>query len=159
MNIQTAGTMTVTSRAEAAMCGLSRFYTGKVCRAGHLAERFISNRQCVACNVETARLREAARARSDPSYRMYRNAQRRAGQALRGAASPVGAIACTAPDLRAFIEGRFRPGMSWAKYGQWEVDHVRPLSAARSTDELIALCHYTNLQPLWKRENLMKGGA
>ncbi len=49
--------------------------------------------------------------------------------------------------------------MSWDKYGQWEVDHIVPLSAAKSLDELVRLCHFTNLQPLWKRENLAKGGA
>lgn len=159
MTLQTADTLIVTRRAEAATCGLSRFYTGKPCKAGHLAERYVSNRQCVSCNAKSARLREATRARSDPSYRMYRNAQRRAGQALKGAASPIRSLACTAPELRAFIERQFRPGMSWATYGQWELDHIRPLSAARTTDERFALCNHTNLQPLWKRENLMKGGA
>ena len=46
------------SRAEAAQCGLSRFYTGKSCRAGHVAERYVGNRQCVVCNAEKTRLRE-----------------------------------------------------------------------------------------------------
>ncbi|MDN3721503.1 HNH endonuclease signature motif containing protein [Roseibium salinum] len=49
--------------------------------------------------------------------------------------------------------------MTWAKYGQWEVDHIVPLSRARTLAEAIRLCHYTNLQPLWKRENIIKGGA
>ena len=54
---------------------------------------------------------------------------------------------------------RFTAGMDWAGYGKWEVDHVIPLSAGRSLDELVRLCHYQNLQPLWKRDNQMKGGA
>jgi hypothetical protein len=49
--------------------------------------------------------------------------------------------------------------MIWEKYRQWEVDHVTPLSAARALGELIELCHYKNLQPLWRRDNLVKGGA
>ena len=49
--------------------------------------------------------------------------------------------------------------MAWEKYGQWEVDHITPLSAGRTVEDLSRLCHYTNLQPLWKRDNRMKGGA
>jgi hypothetical protein len=49
--------------------------------------------------------------------------------------------------------------MTWDRYGQWEVDHIVPLSAAGSERELIRLCSYRNLQPLWKRDNQMKGGA
>lgn len=54
---------------------------------------------------------------------------------------------------------RFTDGMSWDRYGQWEVDHIVPLSSAGSLEDLIRLCHYCNLQPLWKRDNLIKGGA
>ncbi|EAU45953.1 hypothetical protein R2601_26806 [Salipiger bermudensis HTCC2601] len=49
--------------------------------------------------------------------------------------------------------------MAWPRYGQWEIDHVIPLSAASTVEDLAKLCHYTNLQPLWKRDNQMKGGA
>lgn len=159
MTIQDADTREVISRAEAAQCGLSRFYTGKPCKARHLAERFVSNRQCVACNATRARHREALKSRDDPAYRMYRNVQRRTGQALKGLASPVEVLACNENVLRSHIERRFQTGMSWAKYRQWEVDHIIPLSAAKTQGELISLCHFSNLQPLWKRENLIKGGA
>lgn len=144
---------------EAALRGLSRFYTGDPCKSGHTAERFVSNRQCVECNAARARHRERVLSIKDPSYRMYRNVQRRSGKALKGIASPVEAVACTRLELRTFIERRFRKGMSWAKYRQWEVDHIVPLSSARSARELTALCHYTNLQPLWRQENLSKGGS
>jgi len=39
------------------------------------------------------------------------------------------------------------------------VDHITPLSAGCTVEDLTRLCHYTNLQPLWKRDNRMKGGA
>ncbi|MGY3694010.1 hypothetical protein ACVIGA_004090 [Bradyrhizobium sp. USDA 3240] len=79
--------------------------------------------------------------------------------ALSGRASPTSAVGCDHPELRDHIAGQFRTGMSWEKYRQWEVDHVRPLSSARTLSELIALCHFSNLQPLWRSENLRKGGA
>lgn len=159
MSLNGAGTPTVLSKQEAAMSGLSRFYTGVLCRRGHIAERYVSNGQCIICNAEKARIRERLRGQQEPSYRMFRNTLRRTGMALRGRASPSEALACDHPRLRAYISAQFREGMSWDCYRQWEVDHVEPLSAARSEVELVQLCHYTNLQPLWRRENRIKGGA
>lgn len=159
MILQSAGRLNVLSRTEAAASGLSRFYTGRPCRTGHLSDRFVSNRQCVACNAVKARQREAVRGIKDPSFRMYRNTLRRAGMALRGRVSPANALGCDHPQLRDHIAGQFRMGMCWEKYRQWEVDHVMPLSSARTLNELVALCHFSNLQPLWRSENLRKGGA
>lgn len=141
------------------MKGLSRFYTGRACRSGHFSERYVSNGQCVACNAAKAQDRERSRSSTDPAYRVYRNVQRRTGQALAGLAGPVRSMGCTLAELRQHLERLFRPGMVWGNYRQWEVDHVVPLSAARDHHHLIELCHFTNLQPLWKRENLVKGGA
>ncbi len=119
----------------------------------------MSNGQCVQCNRELAGRRERERAARDPSYRMYRSVHRRSGQSLSGRYSPSEALGCDQATLRHHIGAKFSEGMSWDRYGQWEVDHVVPLSAGRSLDELVALCHYTNLQPLWKRDNIINGGA
>lgn len=141
------------------MCGLSRFYTGRPCKAGYFSKRFVSNRQCVACNAIKARQREAMRGFNDPSFRMYRSVLRRTGAALKGRIGPANAVGCDHPELRDHIEAQFRTGMSWERYRQWEVDHIKPLSSARTLRELVILCHYSNLQPLWRSENLRKGGA
>ena len=147
------------SREEAAECGLFRFYTGKSCRAGHVAERYVGNRQCVVCNAEKTRLRERRKGLLDPSYRMFRNVQRRSRQALLGRASASRAVGCDHETLRDHIARLFTVGMCWANYGQWEIDHITPLSAGRTLREIIWLCRWANLQPLWKRDNQMKGGA
>jgi hypothetical protein len=55
------------------------------------------------------------------------------------------------------IESNFIEGMSWNNYGQWHIDHIKPLALAKTKDDVISLCNYTNLQPLWAKDNLIKG--
>ena len=148
---------TVITKQEAAQSGLSRFYTGRFCKAGHRAERYVSNQHCVQCNAEKARERERVRCASDPSYRAYRSVQRRSGQVLLGQASASEALSCGHIKLRNYIEALFTEGMSWDNYGQWEIDHIVPLSKGKTLEEKIFLCHYQNIQPLWKRANQVKG--
>lgn len=58
--------------------------------------------------------------------------------------------------VRNYIEIQFTKGMSWDNYGKWQIDHKIPLASAKTEDELIALNHYTNLQPLWAIDNKIK---
>jgi hypothetical protein len=54
------------------------------------------------------------------------------------------------------LEDQFTEGMSWDNYGEWHIDHIIPLASAKTEEELIALFHYTNLQPLWAADNIAK---
>lgn len=55
------------------------------------------------------------------------------------------------------IESQFIFNMSWEKVGkEIHIDHKKPLALAKTEKQLIKLCHYTNLQPLWAEENLRK---
>jgi hypothetical protein len=47
--------------------------------------------------------------------------------------------------------------MTWENQGKWHIDHIIPLSSAKTEKEMYKLCHYTNLQPLWAFDNLSKG--
>jgi hypothetical protein len=61
-------------------------------------------------------------------------------------------------DFRGYIENKFTEGMTWENYGWhgWHIDHIIPLSSAKTEEEAYKLCHYTNLQPLWKQDNFNK---
>ena len=67
-------------------------------------------------------------------------------------------VGCTPEFLREYIEQKFIEGMSWDNYGRngWHIDHIIPLSSAKNEDEIYKLCHYTNLQPLWEKDNIRK---
>lgn len=60
--------------------------------------------------------------------------------------------------VKTHIETQFRDGMTWENRGMrgWHVDHIIPLASANTQEELLRLCHYTNLQPLWGHENMKK---
>jgi hypothetical protein len=65
-------------------------------------------------------------------------------------------IGCSAEQLKLWIEGQWKRGMSWENYGtKWEIDHIVPISKFSLTDpeEQKKANHFTNLQPLWKVEN------
>jgi len=50
----------VISRKEAISLGLSRYFTGKPCGNGHIAERIVCDHRCVECRRQASRLRYAA---------------------------------------------------------------------------------------------------
>ena len=55
-----------------------------------------------------------------------------------------------------YIGRQFEKGMSWSNHGKWHIDHIIPLASAKTEQELIKLCHYSNLQPLWAFDNISK---
>ncbi len=73
--------------------------------------------------------------------------------------SSVKELGCTIEQLKFYLESKFTDGMNWGNQGMWHIDHCRPLSSFDLTDpeEYAKACHYTNLQPLWAKDNLEKG--
>ena len=66
-------------------------------------------------------------------------------------------VGCTPQQLKEHLEKQFVDGMNWENRSEWHIDHIIPLSSAKTEEEVYKLCHYTNLQPLWAEENLRKG--
>lgn len=66
-------------------------------------------------------------------------------------------LGCNFEQAKLHIESLFKDGMNWSNHGEWHIDHIKPLSLAKTNEDVIKLCHYTNLQPLWAIDNLIKG--
>jgi len=75
-------------------------------------------------------------------------------------------LGCSYSFLIQYLESKFQEGMTWDNYGNpngdhsdcWHIDHIIPVSSM-GTDEnsLRIIWHYSNLQPLWSKDNLSKG--
>lgn len=66
-------------------------------------------------------------------------------------------LGCTWPEFKQHIECQFTLGMSWDRLGEIHLDHIIPLATARNEDDVIRLNHFTNIRPLWAKDNLSKG--
>lgn len=68
-------------------------------------------------------------------------------------------LGITVGEFKLYIESKFKEGMTWDNYGidGWHLDHIIPISSAKTKKDLEELSHYTNLQPLWAEENMKKG--
>lgn len=100
----------------------------------------------------------------DIAFRLKHNLRSRLNRALKNdqkTGSAVRDLGCSIEELKAHLESKFLPGMTWDNWAKdgWHIDHIRPLSSFNLQDpeEFKKACHYMNLQPLWAEENLKKG--
>jgi hypothetical protein len=58
------------------------------------------------------------------------------------------------------LENKFKDNMTWDNYGEWHVDHIKPISSFQITEigdkEFMSCWSLENLQPLWGEENIRK---
>jgi hypothetical protein len=112
----------------------------------------------------------ANRRKNDIGFRLACDLRRRLNKALHGkhkSGSAVRDLGCSIEKLRTYLEEQFKPGMSWNNYGRydpnkrtWNIDHIKPFAfftRLTKRDQLLAVCNYRNLQPLWWDENCSKG--
>lgn len=104
------------------------------------------------------------RLKNDPSYKLLCSIRHRIKETIkRGykSASSKHLLGCAVEKARNHIESQFKEGMTWENHGKfgWHIDHIKPCASFDLTDpEQQRQCfHYTNLQPLWWRDNLSKG--
>lgn len=70
-------------------------------------------------------------------------------------------LGCSFEDFKVYLESKFEPWMNWDNYGLyngepnygWDIDHIIPLSSAKTVEDTIKLSNYNNLQPLCSKVN------
>lgn len=66
-------------------------------------------------------------------------------------------LGCDFNMFKTYIEKQFKEGMSWENHGLWHLDHIKPISLAKTEEQVYELNTYINFQPLWAFENTSKG--
>lgn len=73
-------------------------------------------------------------------------------------------LGCSILEFQQYIEKQFEPWMNWKNHGQynknketWQLDHILPISLAKTEEEVIKLSYYKNFRPLRALDNLLKG--
>lgn len=176
-------------RKVAAQLGRLHYFTGDPCSKGHIANRLVSTKQCVTClagrpkkpwkalseeqyqRINAARRSRAGRVRSRKYYQdklkgctlhkmtsFMRACLRRCFTAKNNARTHE-ILGYFPEQLKYHIESLFEEGMTWGNYGEWHIDHDKPISAflkegvfdPRQVNALY------NLKPMWGAENISKG--
>lgn len=65
-------------------------------------------------------------------------------------------LGCSFVKFKKHIESKFTEGMSWDNRSEWHLDHIIPLSCATTVEGLEKLSNYTNIRPMWAKENIAK---
>jgi hypothetical protein len=103
------------------------------------------------------------RIKKDIQYKLTKSLRKRLYMAIKDNAKSGSAIrdlGCTIPELKKYLENQFTTGMTWENWTMkgWWIDHKVPLANFDLTDreQFLKAVHYTNLQPMWWRDNLKK---
>jgi hypothetical protein len=110
--------------------------------------------------------RKKERYHNDSSFKIKQNLKRRIllgikNQSGKKAFKTTELLGCSFEKCKEHLESLFLEGMSWDNHGLfgWHIDHIVPCSSFDLTipEEQKKCFHYTNLQPLWAKDNISKG--
>jgi hypothetical protein len=112
--------------------------------------------------AEYARKYYNKRIKTDIQFKLSKSLRNRLKEAVKDGAksgSAVSDLGCSIDEFKLYIENLFKDGMSWNNWGKWHLDHIIPLSSVDLTvrENVLKVCHYTNIQPLWAEDNIRKG--
>ena len=66
-------------------------------------------------------------------------------------------LGCSFEEFKIHLESQFDENMNWENQGKyWHMDHIMPISSAKTEEDVFRLNHYTNFQPLYWEDNLKK---
>ena len=105
------------------------------------------------------------RRKTDVDFRLRCVLRCRLRLALKGltkSARTMELLGCSTEELKRHLESGWKQDMNWGNYGGkngWQIDHIVPCASfdLSKPEEQKRCFHYTNLQPLWAEENMIKG--
>jgi hypothetical protein len=109
---------------------------------------------------------ERNRKSSDPAYKLIANFRTAIYQVLKENNVEKNKhyfdiLRYTPEELISHLENLFTDGMTWENYGEWHVDHKTPISSFNfesiDDDSFTECWSLENLQPMWGKENIVKG--
>ena len=117
-------------------------------------------------NREKIRDKTRERYSSDPQYALIVKARCHISYAFKRlkfkkTSKTAKLLGCDWETLKQHIESQFYGGMTWESFQQKnhigtsmvEIDHIIPISSAKTEEDVIRLSHHKNLRPLWWWEN------
>lgn len=112
--------------------------------------------------------REKYRMKNDPSFHLLKLLRKRLNNQLKKfltkkTGRALDLLGCDMKSFVAHLEKQFSPGMTWENHTSngWHIDHIIPCRAFDLTkeDEQKKCFHYSNMQPLWAKDNLTKNDS
>ena len=129
-----------------------------------LAQKKIYNQKNKEKIREYKRKKGLEKYHTDFNYKMKSTIRRAILKSLQGkdkSKRTLEFLGCSIEYFWKHLESQFKPGMTKENHGSfgWHVDHKIPCAAfdLRCPVQQLACFHYSNLQPLWWRDNIKKG--
>ena len=124
-------------------------YTCKICGGNGICQHDKERLKCQECNPK-GHLAHCVRSRIYQALKHNKEMH------------SVEYLGCNIEKFREHIELQFKEGMTWENHGEWHIAHKIPIAYKQdgispTLEEVAKRLHYTNTQPLWASENMLKG--
>lgn len=102
-----------------------------------------------------------AKRKNDPLFKLSDNTRKLIYISLRSknivkSSKTTQILGCDFEFLHLYLEMQFKPDMTWGNFGEWHIDHKIPVRSAKTIQDVYELNHFSNLQPLWGKYNILK---
>lgn len=132
--------------------------------AEEVKERVRCYRQTHKQEIATQKKKYSKEYNQRPLIRLQKALRRRIKKVIKGnykSKPTLVLLGCSVSEFKIHIEKQFQSNMSWKNWGRygWHIDHKIPCAAfdLSKSKQQKQCFHYTNLQPLWAKDNLSKG--
>lgn len=130
---------------------------------GYLEKHYNLNKEK---KKEYAREYLKSRCASDPLFKLKKLIRENISQSLKRNkfhknTKTQNILGCSFIEFKQYLEKQFENWMSWDNQGLyngelnygWDIDHIIPISSAKTEEEAIKLSHFSNFQPLCSKVN------